>query len=214
MRHDTAVPNGLVEAVVVGVSIVSVIIVVVAVGSGKEIPVVLTGVVVKVEVAVNLKEIPDAVVIVIHVKPIEDGVVIIVQIDGGVGEIAVNVAVNVVLEEVSTQFIGEIRFWAVVAVPLPNAGEQTNPCDISVSVVSYLGEGDAGVNGAIATEVVVPAPNTFDRCAAPITGRSTCCGALVKCCVGTCGVRCTKLGVDAVQGHLVGEGISVAANEP
>ena len=213
LRHDTAVPNGLVEAVVVGVSIVSIVIVVVAVGSGKEIPVVLTGVVVKVEVAVNLKEIPDAVVIVIHVKPIEDGVVIIVQINGGVGEIAVDVAVNIVLEEVSTQFIGEIRFWTVVAVPLPNAGEQTNPCDVSVSVVGHLGEGDAGVNGTVATEIVVPASNPFDRCAAPIARGSTCCGALVKGCVGTGGIRCTELGIDAVQGHLVGKGISVAANE-
>ena len=168
MRHDAAVPNGLVKAVIVGVSIVSIVIVVVAVGSGKEIPVVLTGVVVKVEVAVNLKEIPNTVVIIVHIKPIEDGVVIVVQINGGIGEVAVNVAVNIVLEEVSTQFIGEIGFWAVVAVPLPNAGEQTNPRDVSVSVVAHLGEGDAGVNGTVATEIVVPASNTLDRCAAPI----------------------------------------------
>ena len=121
LRHDALVPDRLVEAVVVGVGVVAVVVVVDAVCTAEEVPVVLAGVVVKVEVAVHLEEIPNAVVVVIHVKPVKDGVVIVVQVDGGVGEITVDVTVNVVLEEVSPQFIGEVRLGTVVAVPLPDA---------------------------------------------------------------------------------------------
>ena len=114
LGHDALIPNSLVESIVVGIGIVAVVIVVVAVRTREEIPVVLAGVVVEVKVAVHFEIVPHAVVVVINVKPIKDGVVIVVEIDGGIGEIAVDVAVNVVLEKVCTKFIGEVGLGAVV----------------------------------------------------------------------------------------------------
>ena len=168
LGHDSLVPNRLVESIVISVSVVAVIVIVVAVGPGEEIPVVLAGIVVKVEVAVNLKVIPYAVVIVVHVKPVEDGVVVIVQINGRIGKVTVNVSIHVVLEEVGSQFIGEVGFRAIVTVPLPDAGGQTNPRVECVPVIGHLIVGDSGVNGAVATEVVVPTADAFNRSATPV----------------------------------------------
>ena len=213
LGHDPLVPHRLVEAVVVGVGVVAVVVVVNAVQAGEEVPVVLAGVVIEVEVAVDFEEVPDTVVVVVDVKPVKDGVVVIVEVNGRVGEVTVNVAVNIVLEKVSTEFIGEVGLRAVVAVPLPNTGRKADPGDVRVAVVGHLRVGDAGVDGTVATEVVVPTANALDGCAAPVArgaaGRST----LVKGCIGTGGVRGAKLSVHAVEGHLVGESVGVATDK-
>ena len=140
LRHDAAVPNGLEEAVIISVSIVPVVVVIGTIVAGEEVPVVLAGVVVKVEVAVDFKEVPNAVIVIVHVVPIVDGVVIVIEVDGGVGEVAVNVAVNIVLEQVCAQLVGEVSLGAVIAVPLPNAGGEANPGVEGVAVVLHLRE--------------------------------------------------------------------------
>ena len=168
LRHDSSVPNGLIESITVGVCIVSVIVVVNTVVALEEVAVVLTRIVIKVEVAVNFKVVPNTVVVIVDVEPVEDGVVIIVQINGGIGEVAVNIAVDVVLLQVRTQFIGEVGFGAVVAVPLPDTGRQTDPGDVGVSVVLHLGEGDGGIDVPVTTKVVVPAANSLHGRTAPV----------------------------------------------
>ena len=213
LRHDALVPNGLEEAVTVSVGVVAVVVVVVAVCTREEIPVVLTGVVVKVEVAVDLKVIPNTVVVVVDIKPVEDGIVVVVKVDGGVGEIAVNIAIQVVLQQVSAQLVWEIGLRAVIAVPLPNAGRETYPCDVCISVVAHLTERDTGIDGSVAAEIVVPATDAFDRGATPVSRRSAGRRALIKGSVRASGIGRTKLCIDAVQRHFVCEGVSVAANE-
>ena len=173
----------------------------------------MSSVVVQVEVTVDFKEIPNAVVVIVDVKPIKDSIVIVVEIDGGVGEIAVDIAIDIVLEEVSSQFIGEVGLRAIIAVPLPNTCLQTKPGYESITVVLHLSKRNGRVNGSVATEVVVPATNAFYRSTAPVAGRTTGCCALIDKCIRASRIRRAKLSIDAIQRHLICQCVAVTADK-
>ena len=142
LRHDSLIPNCLEETIVVNVGVVSVIVIVIAVSTAKEIAVFLASIVVVIVIRVDFEIIPDAVVIVVDIIPIIDRIVIIVKVDRHVGEIAINVAVDVILEQVSAQFIREISNRSVVGGPLPKSCREAHPGDESVPVIGHLNIGN------------------------------------------------------------------------
>ena len=73
--------------------------------------------------------------------------------------------------------------------------------------------GNGRINGSVATKVVVPASDTLDGRTAPVSRGAPGGCALVEGGVRSRRVRCPKLGVHAVERHLVGKGIGVTADE-
>ena len=213
LTQDAEVPHRLEVSVAVSIEIVAVVVVVHTVRAAEEVRIQLAVVVVKIVVAVHFKEVPNPVVVVVHVKPVVHCVVVVVDVDRVVREVAVGVTVHVVVVEIRTELVGEVRFGAVVGLPLPQADEQSEPRDVGVAVVDDVRVGDAGLRRAVATEVVeVTAALCSGRAADFRVGRRHDC-ALVDVGVRARGVWCAELRVDAVERHVPCEGIGVAADE-